>query len=274
MRMHTAIAPASPRGRLRNVSQRAAAYGRSEGTPARRARPVIFLDDGGVMNDNARRQRPWEQGVAAFFAPRLGREPDAWERANRASAGAIFAEWDAWLARHRDADYRDFQRVYAREWLGRMLDLLDLPRPGDAEMLRLYAEATAFVTRRVQAAIPGAVEAIQQLRAAGYVLGTASAEESFALDGYLSAMGVRDCFAAGLYGPDLVGVLKAGRGYYERVFADAAVDPADALVVDDGREAVAWARAAGARAIRVGDELGSLADLPALLRRTVASPDV
>ena len=240
--------------------------GRGSGTRARPARPVIFLDDGGVMNDNTRRQRPWEQGVAAFFAPRFGGEPAAWERANRSAAGAIFAEWDGWLARHRDADYHDFQRVHAREWLGRMLDLLDLPRPDDADMLRLYAEATAFVTRRVHAAIPGAVAAIRQLRAAGYVLGTASGEESFALDGYLSAMGVRDYFGAGLYGPDLVGVLKASRGYYERVFADAAVDPADALVVDDGPEPVAWARAAGARAIRIGDEIGALADLPAFLR--------
>jgi HAD superfamily hydrolase (TIGR01509 family) len=227
---------------------------------------TLFLDDGGVMNDNTRRQRPWEEGVAAFFAPRLGGEPAAWEEANRASAGALFAEWDAWAARHREADYRDFQRLYAREWVGRMLDRLGLPRPDDDERLRLYAEATVFVTRRVQAAIPGAVEAIRELRAAGYALVTASGEESFALEGYLAAMGVRDCFGARLYGPDLVGVIKAGPGYYRRVFADAGVDPADALVVDDGQEPVAWARAVGARAVRIGDQIGALSELPAFLR--------
>jgi len=230
-------------------------------------RPIIFLDDGGVMNDNAPRARQWEEGVAAFFAPRFGGKPEAWAQANRAVADAIFAEWDVWLARHRDADYRDFQRIYSREWLGRMLDRLDLLRPVEDEMLRLYQEATAFVTRRAHSAIVGAVEAIRRLREDGYILHTASGEESFALDGYLTAMGVRACFGPRLYGPDLVGAIKASPRYYERVFADAAVDPGEALVVDDGRGPVAWAREAGAGAIRVGEEIGSLADLPGFLRR-------
>jgi HAD superfamily hydrolase (TIGR01509 family) len=45
-------------------------------------------------------------------------------------------------------------------------------------------------------------------------------------------MGVRGCFDR-LYGSDLVTVGKEGPEYYRRSFADAGVDPRDALVVDD-----------------------------------------
>ena len=85
-------------------------------------------------------------------------------------------------------------------------------------------------------------------------------------------MGVRPCFG-GLYGIDLVNTFKEGPLYYERIFADAGVMPAAALVVDDSAAAVAHARAAGARAILVdptnaageGQIISSLADLPAII---------
>ena len=59
-------------------------------------RLTIFLDDGGVMNDNAIRVPQWQQLVAEYLAPRLGGEHDRWAEANR-----IVAEraWDAWMER-------------------------------------------------------------------------------------------------------------------------------------------------------------------------------
>ena len=39
-------------------------------------RRAIFLDDGGVLNDNARRGPQWQRLVGEFFAPRLGGEPE------------------------------------------------------------------------------------------------------------------------------------------------------------------------------------------------------
>jgi phosphoglycolate phosphatase-like HAD superfamily hydrolase len=55
---------------------------------------------------------------------------------------------------------------------------------GDA-CLRLAREAYGFVTRRVRAAFPGAVDVIRQLHTTGYPLYTASGEDSDRLDGYL-----------------------------------------------------------------------------------------
>ena len=43
---------------------------------------AIFIDDGGVLNDNALRGQQWPGLVAEFFAPRLGGWPKAWAEAN------------------------------------------------------------------------------------------------------------------------------------------------------------------------------------------------
>lgn len=135
------------------------------------------------------------------------------------------------------------------------------------------------VIPKLRPAFPGALEAIRRLRAMGYDLHTASGELSDQLELYLAALGVRDCFGR-LYGPDLVGVLKTAPEFYQRVFADAGVPPAQAVVVDDKPQCVAWAQEVGARGVLVGAAervgapapaqgpvlcLASLADLPSAI---------
>jgi FMN phosphatase YigB (HAD superfamily) len=107
-----------------------------------------------------------------------------------------------------------------------------------------------------------------------YTLFTASNEVSHELEGYLEGMGVAELFH-GFYGPDLIDATKHHDTYYQRLFVDAGVDPAESLVVDDKVEFVRLARAAGARVVRVGDRadetegvpvIASLAELPALIK--------
>ena len=125
------------------------------------------------------------------------------------------------------------------------------------------------------------IEAIRSLHGRGYVLNTASAEGSNELDGYLTGMQVRPLFNR-LFGPDLVNTWK-GPLYYERIFADADIDPRNALVVDDSPKAIGWATDAGARTVLIsrdaprkstaGAVLGSLEALPTFLdEQTWASP--
>jgi len=120
------------------------------------------------------------------------------------------------------------------------------------------------------------VDTIRTLHRQGYPLHTASGESSLDLEGYLQAMGVRDCFGR-LYGPDLIDTLKEGPEYYERIFADLGIAAAEALVVDDSPRATRWVTQVGARAALVGDSplpqtgttvhIGSLVELPATLQR-------
>ena len=240
------------------------------------ARLMVFLDDGGVMNDNNERGLQWQRLVGEFFVPLLGGSPEAWSRANRVVTDRLFAP-AAWRRRvQAAADYTSFDRAYQVEWLRGMCELVGVEAPPEEECLRLARRAAAFITCRVRAAFPGVVDAIRTLHRQGYPLHTASGEFSLDLEGYLQAMGVRDCFGR-LYGPDLIDTLKEGPEYYERMLADLGIAPADALVVDDSPRATAWATQVGARAVLVGDSslpqrgttlsIGSLVELPALLQQ-------
>ena len=54
--------------------------------PARLVPPgdlTVFLDDGGVLNDNERRTAEWGRLIADYLSPRLGGTREAWAEANR-----------------------------------------------------------------------------------------------------------------------------------------------------------------------------------------------
>ncbi len=241
--------------------------------PTELRRPVIFLDDGGVISDSRVRRPQWQRLVVEFFAPRLGGAPDAWAAANGALVDRLFVP-EVWQARLTAArDYADFERVYWWDWLQGMCELVGVPTPPQEEAIALAAQAGRWIPSQIHSGFPGAAEAIRALHAAGYTLHTASGESSSDLDGYLSAMGVRACFGR-LYGPDLINTLKNGPAFYARLLADAGVAPHDALVVDDRPEMLAWALEVGTYTALVSADppphpatlhLQSLAELPARL---------
>ena len=237
---------------------------------------TVFLDDGGVLSDNARRAPEWQRLVGAFLAPVLGGAPETWAEANRVGLSAF---WPGGAAtdRSRHGSVGAFVRARRVEWLQLMCAHAGVPCPPPAEALDLANGAHAYVTRRVRAAMPGAVAAVRALRARGIALHTASGEASDELDGYLRGMRVRGCFGT-LYGPDVVNEWKDGPRYYPALFAHVGVRPADAVVVDDSPQQIRLALAAGARAVLVappaaGTEeadawsIPSLAHLPAVVDR-------
>lgn len=242
------------------------------------AKPSIFLDDGGVMNDNRLRGEQWPSLVGAFFTPRLGGTPTAWAQANRTVVTSIFKP-ENWRARVLQATstYPDFERIYWLDWLNGMCALVGITPPGEEESIKLAQQAEAYITPRIRAAFPGAIETIRALHAQGYTLHTASSGSSATLHGSLEGMGVRACFGR-LYGSDLLNTLKETPVYYERLFADAQIVPADALIVDDTPRVLAWVRDLGAATVLINAEgaeldgmpcIRSLAELPKLLRRIV-----
>ena len=234
----------------------------------------ILLDDGGVITDKQRRAAEFERLVGDYFVPLLGKTEEAWTRAHHAVVDQLADPQS--MSVLTAADFVDFYRAYQLRWLGGMCELLDLPTPPEEECLDLAYRALGWITRRVQAALPGAVEAIRLLYRQGYALHTASGSCSLELAGYLEGLGVRHCFGR-LYGADLVNAFKEGPEYYARLFADVGVQPEMALVVDDSAEALDWAARLGARTVLVSSSphpetgttprLKSLAELPAFLRR-------
>jgi len=233
--------------------------------------PVLFIDNGDVMNDNDLRGAQWQRLVGEFFAPVLGGDPARWAEANHIVPPRLWEAFHVSTSARVNAEYDAFNRAFQLAWLRDMCAEVGVAPPIEEEaILRLAHRADAYVTPRVRAAHPGAADAIRALHARGYHLHTASGEHSTELDGYLTGMGVRHCFDR-LYGADLVKAHKSGPHYYARVFADAGVNPADALVIDDKPFVLAWAAALGARTAVVGAatgefepdlRVGSLAELP------------
>src|SRR5437773_2546400 len=129
------------------------------------SRPILFLDDGGVISDNRLRGAQWRPLVAEFFAPILGGSPEAWAEASRAVITAIL-DPQPWNARLRSApDYESFERAYYTYWLGAMCDILGIPRPPDEQIVELARCATAWIIPQVRAAFPGAADTIRLLHA-------------------------------------------------------------------------------------------------------------
>ncbi len=156
------------------------------------AKVAIFLDDGGVMNDNNVRAPQWQPLVGEYLVPRLGGTPERWAEANRAFTDRIFAP-SAWEARLAAAnDYADFERIYYLDWLWGMCESLGIEPPPEEASIKLAREASAWIISRVRSAFPGAAEAIRLLHERGYILHTASGESSTDLAGYIGGMGVLD----------------------------------------------------------------------------------
>ena len=185
---------------------------------------TIFLDDGGVMNDNALRAVQYRRLVGEFFAPRLGGDQESWARANWAII--VDEPWLMVLRRFEKQPQLGFQKLYEDylwEWLRSMCDRVGVVFPDRAEAVSMATEANAYITRRVHAAFPGAIEAIRELQSSGHALHTASGSHSQDIKGYLEAMELTALFGRP-YGPDLVDMPKMGVAYYERIFADSVAD--------------------------------------------------
>jgi phosphoglycolate phosphatase-like HAD superfamily hydrolase len=227
----------------------------------------LFLDDGGVLNDNRLRRPEWHRLIAEFMPQRLGGTGDEWVRANLA---VMTGHWLDLLPAELSTfvTFRDFHSAYALSWMRKMCDGVGMSFPGDDEAVALYTELGIYVAERADAAIEGAADAVRRLALAGYTLRMASGSASWELRGILGRMGILDAFS-GLYGPDLIDHVKHGPGYYERIFADARVEPGRALVVESDLECCNWAREAGAQAVWVdldgAGDVASLADLAGAL---------
>lgn len=209
---------------------------------------MLFVDDGGVLNDNERRGGEWRRLCGEFFAPRLGGTPEAWAAAN----AAVFpGAWERYLAHVRGATggVRPYFQVEDRRWLREMCAAVGVETDPD-EIDDLVDASHRYITRNVASAFPDASQAMRDVARAGIALHTASGGTAPQLDGYLRAMGLRELFDR-LYGVDLVDRFKSGPHYYEAILADSRVDPAEAAVVDDSGDALDWAASCGLRTIHV-----------------------
>jgi len=233
---------------------------------------TLFIDDGGVINNNELRAPEWQRLVAEFFVPLLGGDPTSWVDANRVVIKPLMLMF---LEGPKGQDYDTWFDSYQLLWLREMAAHVGVTVPeDDSQCIKLAWQASGYITSRVPAGYPDAAEAIQELHSMGFTLYTASNEHSRQLEGYLSAMGVGEYFNR-LYGADIIKTGKYSEEYYRRLFNHSGVNPNNALVVDDTPQCLAWAGSLGATTCLVSTSpspsnhtdlvISKLSELPVIL---------
>lgn len=225
---------------------------------------ALFLDDGGVLNDNDLRAPEWLRLIGEFMPARLDGTAEQWASANRTVFPRVWADLLKRLPTF--ANHQEFQQTYATNWMSAMCTHVGITPPPDDDAVTLYNELSTYVAERATSAIAGAADAVLSLHRAGYVLYTASGTTSWELRGIMTKMGIAEAFS-GLCGPDLVDHVKYGPAFYERVFARAGVAPGSALVIESDPECCRWASEAGAHAVWIDpDGRGDATSLESLAR--------
>lgn len=188
------------------------------------------------------------------MAPALGGTPEEWGRANAATFPGVLKQ-----VRQIAGPTEDPRIVFDIEYLllvQAMCDWLSVPRPSDAECVRLGREYSVRVRRDGQAVFPAASELVHTL-AQRHDLHMATGNPSWVAEALLDGMGVRESIGFPC-GPDLISVWKGSDAFHATLFEAVGVAPGDALVVDDLPEQVANARAAGASTVLVtSDQVGA-----------------
>jgi phosphoglycolate phosphatase-like HAD superfamily hydrolase len=160
------------------------------------ARPIVFLDNGGVISNHALMPVEVRRLIGEFFSERLGGDGRTWEAANREVFARTWQEFMGGL--HGSAQpfsrFEAAQREYAVAWLQRMYERVGVAAPESREALRLEREAFEFIWPRAEVALPGSAEAVRTIMDAGFALHLASSGVSWELEALMAGLGIGSCF--------------------------------------------------------------------------------
>lgn len=209
---------------------------------------AIFIDDGGVLNDNRLRSIEYPRLIGEFMSACLGGTAQQWADANSQTFPPLWAKLQRQIMDF--PNHQAYQREYEHLWIGGMCSLMSVPMPHDDIVFRIAREAAIFTGKHAQTEIEGATDLVWKLFGSGYTLYTASGSPSWELKEIFTRMGINNAFG-GLYGPDIVEKVKYGAKFYKQIFAHSDVTPSECVVIESSHKCCNWAIEAGAQAIWV-----------------------
>lgn len=192
---------------------------------------------------------------------------------------AIIFDFDGLIIDTESADYLSWQAVYAAYgvpfpldlWLGEVgtvgvFDPVDYlaeraSRPVDPAGVRAQFRQQDAATVAGLPIMPGVLDWLAQARQQGLALAIASSSPHEWVDGHLQRLGLHDRFDVIVCRDDVSGRAKPQPDVYQLALGKLGVAAAEALAVEDSRNGVLAARAAGLRVVAVPNPVTQHQDL-------------
>lgn len=124
-----------------------------------------------MISDSHLRGWQWGRLLGQFLHAILGPHPAAWAEASRCVIVGYSGEYFRLLLERAGGDYGRLVRLRQVEWMHGMRERIGILAPGEEVCVDLAQRAYGFVIPRLRAAMPGALETIRFLHAAGYQWG-------------------------------------------------------------------------------------------------------
>jgi FMN phosphatase YigB (HAD superfamily) len=191
----------------------------------------IFLDDGGVINDNKLRGPQWWKLIAEFFIPRYGKTYEEWKEANLFFLDKEIKYWDDILDKNELIDMPKFIEEYNVRWATIMFEYLEIPIPSREDCIKISIEASDWIMPKVKSAFEGMNEVVRYL-GKHFDLFTSSGASYRTLTTFFKAQGIETSFKK-ILGSDTIGVFKSHPSYFDRLFSISGVNPKNSIVIDD-----------------------------------------
>jgi hypothetical protein len=103
---------------------------------------VLFIDDGGLKNENARPAAQWQRLAGRYLAPRLGGLPEAWAAANADVSEQVLRAYEAHFTADPFASWGAHWADYEEAWLGGMCQAVGVTGPVQSAERRRNPAAT------------------------------------------------------------------------------------------------------------------------------------
>ncbi len=199
----------------------------------------IFFDLHGTLVDSTRLSACYPGQLGIVLAERYGGNGEVWTDAYR----RIVADWDSYFA---DLDF-DSDDGLADLWEGEvrvtraLFRLTGVPQPDMPMLTALSRELPYLVMRGCDAFYPDSKAVLEKLHQAGFILGVATHVVSPQARGILEGAGVAQFFTGPFLCPDVTERFHKDAAFYRA----APIRAENCLVVDDGLDGIAGAKAAG-----------------------------
>ncbi|MEP7290825.1 MAG: HAD family hydrolase, partial [Chloroflexota bacterium] len=191
--------------------------------------------------------RRYAENLGRVMAERYGLTPDVWAQANR----RITADWDSYYA---DLNLGGDDGI-AEMWEGlfrttrALFRISGVPEPEKAELTALSRELPGLAARECDALYPEAAAVLEELDAAGLVLGVISHAISIQVRATLES--VLPYFKGGIWGADSAERFEKDVQRYQAAALHARTAPENCLMLDDKIAPLVNARRAGMHSIQI-----------------------